>query len=171
MLDNGAWGDYVARRPFNVEAFESACAWAAGLPSRSRPAWVVCPDRVAGGLASLEFSLDWLDRRAVAFPGLSWYLAVQDGMSEADVAPHLSRFAGVFIGGELPWKLRAGAGWVRFAHLRGLLCHIGRVGTGRRARWAKQIGADSIDSALPLRSDGNLRAFTRGLAAHQLELL
>lgn len=72
-------------------------------------------------------------------------------------------FSGIFVGGSLPWKLETGAQWVREAHARHLPCHIGRVGTAKRVRWAKASGADSIDSCLPLWSEENLIAFLRAL--------
>lgn len=48
VLDNGAWSDFQADRPFDDEAFER-------LIDRlgARAAWIVLPDIVAGGLASL----------------------------------------------------------------------------------------------------------------------
>lgn len=55
-------------------------------------------------------------------------------------------------------------------HRRGLPCHVGRVGTARRIAWAKRIGADSIDSCLPLWSRENLDSFLRALDGRQMEL-
>jgi hypothetical protein len=90
---------------------------------------------------------------------------VQDGMTEADVAPHLSQYQGLFVGGSLAWKLETSASWVRFAHANGLRCHIGRVGPAARVRWARQINADSIDSCLPLRHRRHLANFLTALDA------
>lgn len=165
VLDNGAFGDWQSGRPWRAEVFASACAWAAAQTGSDRPGWVVCPDRVATGLESLAFSLAWLDSSASSFPGLRWYLAVQDGMTAADVRPFASQFAGLFVGGTLPWKIETAARWVEFAHDLGKQCHIGRVGTYHRVRWARRIGADSIDSSLPLFSEDNLQRFLRGLDA------
>lgn len=61
--------------------------------------------------------------------------------------------------------------WVRFAHARGMPVHIGRVGTARRVRWARRIGADSIDSCVPLWSRENLDVFAAALDSRQMELL
>lgn len=165
VLDNGAFGDWKAGREFNGEEFRSACEWSSALPASERPRWAVCPDRVATGTDSLAFSLTWLDSYESAFPGLSWYLAVQDGMTEADVTPVAGRFAGLFVGGTLPWKIRTGEQWVRLAHRLGMPCHIGRVGTPRRVAWARRIGADSIDSCLPLWSSAKLDAFVAAVGA------
>jgi NADPH:quinone reductase-like Zn-dependent oxidoreductase len=73
----------------------------------------------------------------------------------------------LFVGGSLPWKLATGERWVRFAHAHGRRCHIGRVGTPRRVAWARRIGADSIDSCLPLWSRENLDAFVAAVRGEQ----
>jgi len=122
---------------------------------------------VAGGLESLAFSLTWRPHLATIAP---LYLAVQDGMVDADVVPHLEGFAGLFVGGTLPWKLRSAREWVRLAHRHGIKAHVGRVGTERRVAWARRIGADSIDSCLPLWSEENLERFLRGLGPRHPEL-
>ena len=38
-------------------------------------------------------------------PEFRAYPAVQDGMTAADVVPHLPRHNGIFVGGSLRWKL------------------------------------------------------------------
>jgi hypothetical protein len=95
------------------------------------------------------------------------YLVVQDGMTCERVAAWLDEqpdpYHGIFVGGTLPWKLATGAAWVTFAHERGMRCHIGRVGPAARVRWAREIGADSIDSSLPLRDRGKMEAFLGAL--------
>jgi len=134
--DNGAYRDWRAGRPFNVVRWERDMRWMAyrGIV----PDFVVVPDIVAGGLASLDWSAFWRDVVPKEFPA---YLAVQDGMSARDVIPHLPRYAGLFVGGSLPWKLSTGAAWVELARQHGLRCHIGRVGTAARVRWARMAGA------------------------------
>lgn len=69
----------------------------------------------------------------------------------------------VFVGGSLRWKVATGARWVQLAHAHGRRCHVGRVGTPRRAAWALRIGADSIDSCFPLWSRTNLAEFVAAL--------
>lgn len=170
ILDNGAFSDWNAGRAFDAAEWLSACAWAAAQPSADQPAWCVCPDRVATGLDSLAFSLRWLDSHGSEFPGLRYYLAVQDGMVASDVVPVAHRFAGLFVGGGLPWKIATGGAWVTTAHALGMPCHIGRVGTPDRVRWARRIGADSIDSCLPLWSEENLQRFLSGFVDRQLEM-
>jgi hypothetical protein len=165
FADNGAFGDWKAGRSFDIAAFESDLPRIreAGAP----PDFIVCPDIVAGGLDSLAFSLAWLPRLRFACPGLPVYLAVQDGMEEGDVP---DGFHGIFVGGSLPWKLATGARWVREAHRRGLPCHVGRVGNARRVAWAIRIGADSIDSSLPLWSQQKMRSFLAALDGRQQEI-
>jgi hypothetical protein len=123
-----------------------------------RPDFVVAPDRITKGLESLVFSLSWLP----VLEGFPVVLAVQDGMSVRQVGRVLHRFAGIFVGGSLPWKIKTSREWVKLAHRHGKPCHIGRVGIPKRVRWAERIGADSVDSCQPLWSKENL---TRWLAA------
>lgn len=158
FLDNGAFGDWRALRPFAVDKYERDL-------SRLRasdlvPDFLVVPDLVAQGMESLRFSLSWLDRLPAIAPR---YLVLQDGMSE-EIARELQAFDGLFVGGTLSWKLRTGADWVTFAHRHQLPCHIGRVGTFKRVRWARRIGADSIDSSLPLWSVQKFQTFLRAFA-------
>lgn len=165
FYDNGAFGDWKAGRPFDVEQFNADVE--AIKRSGDRPRFVVLPDLVAQGAASLAESARWIPRLAPVAP---LYLVAQDGMTPADIAPLAAHLRGVFVGGTLGWKIRTGAEWVRGAHALGLACHIGRVGTAKRIRWAFRIGADSIDSSLPLWSEGNLDVFLRALERRQGEL-
>ena len=163
-LDNGAFGDWRAQRPFDAQQFRGALARARNL---SQPDFVVVPDRVAQGRDSLALSLDWRDECADVAPP---YLVVQDGMTEDDVVEVLESFDGLFVGGTLPWKLLTGAAWVRLAHAQGRRCHVGRVGTAKRVAWAKRIGADSIDSSLPLWSRSKMAGFVAAIRSTQTEL-
>lgn len=164
FLDNAAFSDWRSGRPFNGEGF--VLALRSAIEHSTLPDFVVCPDRVATGLESLAFSLEWLDTCVFA-QGVRWYLAVQDGMTGHDVDAVADRFAGIFVGGSLEWKIATGGEWVRFAHEHRMPCHIGRVGTAPRVRWAQRIGADSIDSCLPLWSDENLQRFVDALQGRQ----
>lgn len=168
FLDNGAFGDWRSGRDFDAEGFWSDLTSPAVVASP--PVFVVCPDRVATGLDSLAFSLHWLERCVSARPGLSYFLAVQDGMTEQDVTQAIDGFAGLFVGGSLPWKIATGAAWVRLAHDLGRPCHIGRCGTAKRVRWAARIGADSIDSCAPLWADANLARFVNAIESRQRDM-
>jgi hypothetical protein len=159
-FDNGAFGAWKAGRPFDADAFLRALDRIAA--DNLHPDFIVAPDIVAGGLRSLEYSLSWAAQVAAVAPA---YLAVQDGMEYARIAPYAEMFAGIFVGGTLSWKIETGRQWVELAHRLGpgLPCHIGRVGTYDRVRWAVWAGADSIDSCLPLWSEENLTRFRQAL--------
>jgi hypothetical protein len=159
VLDNGAYTDWTAKRPFQgtkflryVEKLEAA---------KLEPSWVVLPDIVAGGMRSLAFSFGWMDRLI----GWPCYLAVQDGMGRIQVEREIkgARLAGLFVGGTLRWKIATARMWREVAHQNGLRLHVGRVGTYRRVLWAQRIKADSIDSCLPLWSKGHLQKFLHGI--------
>lgn len=160
--DNGAWRDFAAGRAFDCTRWVRDM-WR--MRDRAmRPDFVVVPDLVAGGLASLDVSAFWRDMVPDECPA---YLAVQNGMSEGDVSRHLERFSyrGIFVGGDLEWKLATAPAWVRYAHDRGMACHVGRVGVADRVRWAHAIGADSIDSSLPLMAREHLVPFLDAVLA------
>jgi hypothetical protein len=163
---NGAFGDWKAGREFAADAYTADVA-TLRAHRLVRPDFVVAPDIVAGGAASLERSREWLSRLVDMGPV---YLVVQDGMEPACVPTLAEGFAGLFVGGSLEWKLATGSEWVKAAHAVGLPCHIGRVGTPERIRWAQRIKADSIDSSLPLWSAENLRRFRSAVETHQGEL-
>lgn len=152
-FDNGAYKDFTAERPFQEQKYLKALG--KGVETAD---FVAVPDIVTGGLTSLEYSLSWVPR----LKGLPLYLVVQDGMEPKDVLPHTQHFRGFFVGGSLPWKLATSKAWIDTAHSLGLKCHVGRVGTGPRVRIMRKLGADSIDSALPLFSIDNFRRFLAG---------
>lgn len=137
-LDNGAWTAYQQRRPFDGDRFlRLVDALGEGAD------WIVIPDIVAGGAASLEFSAQWLGRlRGISAPLL---LAVQDGMQPEQIRPWLSPGVGLFVGGTSEWKEATAAQWGRLAQDAGVWCHLGRVNTGRRMRIAASAGMTSVD--------------------------
>lgn len=154
--DNGAFRDFEAGRPFSVNRWMRDMRW---LSYRSIvPDFVVVPDLVGGGAASLAMSTMWRDLAAGTGPA---YLAVQNGMDESEIAEVIVRdnYAGIFVGGDLPWKLATAPAWIRLAHDLGLRCHVGRVGPPDRVEWARSIGAESIDSSLPVMHEKHLRSF------------
>lgn len=172
FYDNGAFGDFSAQRPFDAVQF-TRDQWAItnggrGAKRFPAPDFIVLPDRVGGGTVSLSISLEWKSDRSITW-GAPLYLAVQDGMKLELVAAALDRegdgIGGIFVGGTLDWKLLTAELWVQFAHARGLRCHVGRVGTANRVKWAQGIGVDSIDSTQPLWSRGHLEAFAGALVS------
>lgn len=142
MFDNGAWTDFIHKREFGAERFWNHLNQRI-LKNEVQPDFAVCPDLVAQGLKSLEFSLSW--RRDLP-DSVRWYLAVQDGMEPAHVAPWLEDFAGLFVGGTSEWKMRSTPGWAKLAREAGRKLHVGRVNTIPRAFYVAEVcGADSFD--------------------------
>ena len=140
VLDNGAWADHQAGRAFDEDAFERLIEqFGAGAD------WIVLPDIVAGGLASLALSTRWLNRCLSVCPMA--LIAVQDGMQETDLAPLVGRSVGVFLGGSTEWKLANMLRWGTFCAERGVYYHVARVNTERRVWLAAASGADSIDGS------------------------
>lgn len=188
LKENG-WGRmFVVRRPspfpyepwgFDNQAFK---AWQDGTPwdeanflrrlevaqsVNSDPYLAVTPDIVAAGCTSLHFSTAWRMRlRDVEFP---WYLAVQDGMTVADVEPLLHLYDGIFLGGSDKFKPTAWR-WCALAHKYQLKFHYGRASTPSKLVSAYKIGADSCDSSFPLWTTDRMKTFVwrwQGLSHQQ----
>lgn len=140
VLDNGAWHDFQTGQSFDDDAFERLID---KLGSGAR--WIVLPDIVAGGLASLEMSLRWSNRVLSACPLA--LLPVQDGMTEKDIAPFVGPSVGVFLGGSTEWKIGNMARWGMFCRQRGLHYHVARVNTEKRMALAVASFADSVDGS------------------------
>jgi hypothetical protein len=137
-LDNGAWTAFQQGRSFDEDAFMRAVDKVG-----EHADWIVLPDIVQGGLASLDYSLLWLER----LRGLEKRLliAVQDGMEIDDVRDYLSPTVGIFVGGSTEWKERTAGVWGSVARRRNCYLHVGRVNSVRRIRLCAAAGADSID--------------------------
>lgn len=119
--DNGAWSDFQAGREFDEDAFDRFLDWIAPY----NPRWIVLPDIVAGGLRSLELSVRWSNRCLSVSPMV--LVAVQDGMTAADVAPMVGPKVGVFLGGSTQWKISTMAQWGAFCRHAGVHYHVARV--------------------------------------------
>jgi hypothetical protein len=143
-FDNGAFVAWKNSKPFPAKEFHVRLEEALKVPSD--PIVAVCPDIVAGGLKSLEFSVNWLRRLPSYWP---WYLAVQDGMTHEAVIDVIHLFSGIFLGGTDKFKLTA-YGWARLAHFADKKFHYGRAGTLRKIRHAYAVEANSLDSNFPL---------------------
>lgn len=161
-LDNGAWSYHQRGLPFDDDAFsEALCTVGADAD------FVVAPDIVCGGPASWEMSLAWLPRvNGVARVAL---LAVQDGFTAEQVAPHLNEHTGVFVGGSTEWKLKTMARWAALARAHGAWCHVGRVNTARRIHMCQHAGVTSFDGTSPTRFSKTTQKLTH--AANQGSLL
>jgi len=146
-FDNGAYSSWRAGKPFHANRLQRRLdAFLAQPTAVQRCLVAVTPDIPAQGAESLDFSMRWLDRLPSELP---WYLAVQDGMGIAMVQEVIDYFAGIFLGGTNAFKQSANA-WCKFAHENGKPFHYGRCSTVNRLRDAIAIGAESVDSALPV---------------------
>lgn len=135
-IDNGAYFE-----GFDADAF-------AGIIDRLGAAadFVVLPDIVAGGRASLDLSVSWISKLA----GLrKLLLPIQDGMTAADVGTVLRQNVnvGLFLGGSTQFKLTQMYAWGMVAHAWKRHYHVARVNTVRRVRLCAEAGAHSFDGS------------------------
>jgi len=148
-LDNGAWTAFQQGEPFDELAFGRAVE----LLGESAD-WIVLPDIVAGGMASLEFSLRWLERLKGIPTRL--LLAVQNGMEPDDVRELLSPAVGLFVGGDTQWKLAKVNTWGHLARRRNCYMHVGRVNSAKRIALCAAAGAHSVDGTSATRFEKTL---------------
>jgi len=137
-VDNGAWSAYQKGEDWSPDRFVP-------LVERYGAAsdFVVAPDIVAGGAASLALSLIWLARLLETCPRV--LIPVQDGMVPADVEEYLDERVGVFVGGSTDWKLGAMRSFCALAARRGAWSHVGRVNSVRRINLCLSSRATSFD--------------------------
>lgn len=161
-LDNGAWSDYQAKRPFQGNSFKKL------LDKLGANAdFVIAPDIVAGGLASLELSLQWIEPILAISPKV--LIAVQDGMDAPHLAPYVNDRVGIFMGGSTEWKIKQMRKWGLFCIQHKCYYHVGRVNTVKRMTMAKVSGADSFDGSSASRYAETLPLLEQ--ARRQLSLL
>ena len=162
-LDNGAWRAHQQGTVFDVIPFiEMLKKWATGAD------FVIVPDIVAGGLASLDFTKRWLPRVA-QFGCESLLIPVQDGMSPADVEGMLGPTRGIFVGGSTEFKEETTPMWGRVAARAKCWLHVGRVNSARRIAICAEAGADSIDGTSATKFSCTTARLDR--ASRQLSLL
>lgn len=148
-LDNGAWSDFQNGQAFDAEAFRELVERFAFNAD-----WIVAPDLVAGGHASLAMSVDWLPY--LAQRSTLVLLAVQDGMRPEDLVDLVGPRVGIFLGGSTQWKLDQMQLWGEFCAERRAYYHVARVNTVRRIYRAAAAGARSIDGSSASRYSVNL---------------
>lgn len=166
VIDNGAWTSFSQGTPWDQAAFEAVLAKLGGDPLCEG---IVAPDIVCGGAASLDLSMQWIERLLGIGPTV--YLPVQPGIHPEAVRDIIGARVGVFIGGDAAWKEGTARFWADLAHDRGALCHMGRVNSQRRLAAAKVAGIDSIDGSGPSRFSKHLVVMEAGRrAAVQLGL-
>jgi hypothetical protein len=162
--DNGAWSDYQQGREFDGDQYERFLTWVEA--QTTVPDWLVLPDVVAGGAASLALSARYRNRCQAIAPLV--LIAVQDGMEPDDIAPLVSSSVGIFLGGSTEWKLATMACWGAFCAERDIYYHVARVNTAKRVHMAHAAGADSIDGSSASRYAVTLPLLDR--AAQQSDL-
>lgn len=140
-VDNGAFPAWVKKLPWSEKAFLKMLDRVQSFDRK--PDFIVCPDIVAGGPASLDFSMTWVDRLPKGWP---CYLAVQDGMTPCGVLGVLDHFAGLFVGGTGTWKRNMSPQWAKLARSEGKRLHVGRINSLQGAfMQGKVVRADSFD--------------------------
>jgi len=148
-LDNGAFTAWRLGYPFQEDLFKFTMEKCYDL--RIKLNFIVCPDMVAGGIRSLDFSMKWATGPFLTAHRLA--LVVQDGMGPVDLTEDiLSHFTHIFIGGTVGWKWDTAEEWATFAKEKGKKLHIGQAGKKEAREKAERIGADSIDSTSLIRN-------------------
>ena len=143
ILDNGCFSAWKNHREWDKTVFYNYLR--KFIPYK--PDFTIVPDIVTGGMESLNFSLNHVS--AVPRPR---YLAVQDGMKSNDIRWHLHEFDGIFVGGTVKWKMETARMWVDIAHLHGIKCHVGRIGTFQGYALCNSWEVDSVDGTNPSRN-------------------
>lgn len=141
LFDNGAWGAFVKGVDFPDDLYRRRLDRLCEFPD---PYLSVCPDIVMGGMASLDFSMRWMEILRRDHP-ISWYLAVQDGMYFDAVESVKNDFDGIFIGGSTVFKST-----IPIWQTLGLPIHYGRCGTRRKLSGAMAMQVNSLDSSSPI---------------------
>lgn len=141
-IDNGRFRP-LGKLPagaLTLPAFWRLCEKAAAQPSP--PLFAVLPDQPYAADATRALADRYAAQLSAAWP-FRWALAVQDGMTPAD----LDRWpiGAVFVAGSTAWKWRTVAAWAREAKARGLYVHVARVNTIHRIRHCIDVDADSAD--------------------------
>ena len=135
-LDNGAYGCFLRKEPFRSAEFNAMVEQLGRFAD-----WVIAPDIVGGGLASLQKSLTWRH----SYNQSKVLLAAQDGISPNDLAPHLDEETGIAVGGSTRFKIETLPLWSRLAAFKNCYLHVLRVNTRQRLAACSVAKADSID--------------------------
>lgn len=162
-LDNGAWTAHQQGKPFDEGLFLAAVERLGAAAD-----FVVLPDIVMGGMASLALSEKWIPRLQGRARLL--LLAVQNGMEPQYIRPLLSASVGVFVGGDTPWKESTMPLWCRLAREAGSYVHVGRVNTQRRIKLCHLAGVDSFDGTSATRFSSTLGRLDSALRQATLPL-
>jgi hypothetical protein len=145
-LDNGAFTCFKKGYPFQSRMFLSYMEKC--FAEQYKLDFIVCPDIVAGGMRSVEFSLEWASGELKTAPSLAF--VVQDGMTPENLSEFkigdFKNIKYIFIGGTKPWKMSTLSEWRIFSNGLNLKLHVGQIGTIDRLIQCHESGVDSIDS-------------------------
>jgi hypothetical protein len=137
-LDNGAFGAWTNNIPWDREAFITHIERYAFL--QLRPQWVVVPDVVADRELTIARWNHWAPLLKSDYH-LNLAIAVQDGMTPADVEALEPRADVVFVGGSTEWKWETYSRWAKdFPRV-----HVGRVNTEGQLEKCAEAGVSSCD--------------------------
>lgn len=151
--DNGAWPAYQqhlktgAPNRLDLPAFERL------IERRGATAdFIVAPDIVAEGEASLALSAEWVPVLLALYPQTLILIAVQDGHEQPEPLAQICQLVrrgagrvGLFVGGSTDWKLRTLPIWAEVKRQLRCYLHIARVNTARRIALCAAAEADSFD--------------------------
>lgn len=141
-IDNGAWTAFTRGQPWREDLFTALLA-----RHGDGADFIVVPDIVGTGAASLSRSAEWLPRLKSAHPCVPLLVPVQDGMRLDDLRELVGNGVGIFVGGTTDWKLRTMGHWADLARERRAYCHVGRVNTAIRIRMCGRFGVNSFDGS------------------------
>ena len=134
-LDNGAFGAWSNKQPWDAKAF---LAHIEKSKTTHKPRWIVVPDVVADMDATLISWHEWSPQLRAMLPNVPLAFAVQDGMTPY----HVPKDADVvFVGGTTEWKWRNLYSWTdNFPRV-----HVARVNSERLLWMSHEAGAESCD--------------------------
>lgn len=149
IIDNGAYQAWQNDEEWDADPFLKRLEQIETRMPRD-PDFVVLPDILKGSFESMARSAYWA-RRVDEF-GVDYYLPVQNGMpvEQAVRAAVDIGASGIFVGGSRAYKEEYAGQYVMTAHDCGLKCHIGKPGP--RLTWARDLGADSVDTVSIVRN-------------------
>jgi hypothetical protein len=167
-IDNGKWSAHTTGQPWDEAAFERLLG-----THGPRADWIVVPDIVCGGAESLALSRAWLPRLQARreLAGRVFLIAVQDGMTPADLHDLAGPSVGIFVGGSTEWKEASMTAWCAFARERQAIAHIGRVNSVRRIFLCAAAGATSFDGSSGSMYARNIPMLANAARQTDLELL
>lgn len=147
--DNGAFGK-------NYPGDAEYLAWLAALPSKETCLFAVAPDVICDHQRTVRRSSRFM--ATIRSLGYRVAFVAQNGATPRNV-PWVE-FDVLFVGGDTEWKLGPAARLVIAEAKRlGKWVHMGRVNSGRRMRYAREVGCDSADGTyLTFGPDLNLPA-------------